>query len=51
MLALSKGQCTGCNEGNTQVVACLLEGNAETVYDQLVSVVEEGEVQAFINTT
>lgn len=39
---------TCCKERNAEIVTSTLEGNAESIDDQLVSVVQEGKVEAFV---
>lgn len=51
MWALSREESTGCDERDAQVVTSLFEGNAETIYDELVGVVQKGKIEAFIYTT
>lgn len=41
-------RCTCCQERNAEIVASALEGNAESVDDQLVGVVQEGKVEALV---
>ena len=40
---------TGGQEGDGEVVACVFVGNAEASGDQFVGVVEEREVEAFVD--
>ena len=39
---------TCCKERNAEIVTSTLEGNAESIDNQLVSVVQEGKVEAFV---
>lgn len=48
MWPLNMKRNTCCKERNTEVVTRTLEGNAESIDNQLVSVVQEGKVEAFV---